>query len=85
MVKTTRIELRINPDDKKLIKKAAELKGLTLSAYITSKIIAFAKKDIERGESIVLNNTDRDFFFNLIENPPSPNKALKKLLSSSYF
>ena len=85
MVKTTRIELRIKPDDKKLIKKAAELKGLSLSAYIISKIIAFAKKDIEQGENIVLNNNDRDFFFNLIENSPVPNEALQKLMKSSSF
>jgi uncharacterized protein (DUF1778 family) len=83
MVKTTRIELRVNPDDKKLIKKAAELKGLTLSAYIVSRILSSAKKDIEQRESIFLDNTDRDFFFNLIENPPSPNKALQKLMESS--
>ncbi|MBN2535976.1 MAG: DUF1778 domain-containing protein [Spirochaetales bacterium] len=83
MVKTTRIELRVNPDDKELIKKAAELNGLSLSAYIISKILSSAKKDMEQRESIILDNNDRDFFYNLIENPPSPNKALQKLMGSS--
>lgn len=85
MVKTTRIELRINPDDKKLIKRAAKLKGLTLSAYIISKIIISAKNDIELGESVILNSIDRDFFYNLIENPPPPNKALQKLMKSASY
>lgn len=85
MVKSTRIELRIKDDDKKLLQKAAELKGLTLSAYIISNILTSARNEVEMGESIILNNSDRDFFFNLIENPPAPTKALKKLMESSSF
>ena len=85
MVKSTRIELRIKADDKELIKKAAALQGLSLSAYIISKILISAKNEVELGESSILNNRDRDFFFNLIENPPAPNKALKKLMESSSF
>lgn len=80
--KNTRIELRIKPEDKKVIKKAAKLTGLSLSAYIISRILPSAKNDLAKAENISLNNTDRDFFFKLLSNPPSPNKVLKNLLKS---
>jgi len=81
--KNTRIELRIKPEDKKVIKKAAKLTGLSLSAYIVSRILPSAKKDLVEAENISLDNTDRDFFFKLLSNPPSPNDELKKLLKSA--
>lgn len=82
MIKTknNRIELRINPEDKQIIKNAAELKGLSISAYIISHILPSAKQELTEKENLSLNNTDRDFFFDLLSNPPAPNYSLKKLM-----
>lgn len=77
--KTTRIEFRTNVYNKKLIEKAAIIKGQTLSSYILNKIVESAKKDIEEVESLHLSENDRDIFYSLITNPPAPNDNLKNL------
>ena len=81
--KNSRIELRINPEDKKIIMKAAKTRGLSLSAYIISRILPSAKRELADSENFQLDNNDRDFFFNLLANPPAPNEALKKLMQSN--
>lgn len=80
--KTSRIEIRANEEAKNLIEKAASITGKTISAYMLNKALASAKKDIEQMESISLGNKDRDMFYSLITNPPSPNEALKNLFNS---
>ena len=80
--KTSRIELRTDIESKKLIEKAARLKGQTISAYILSQSIAAAQKEIEHLETITLADEGRDLFYSLITNPPAPNKALKKLFET---
>ncbi len=81
--KSTRIEIRINPETKNIIEKAARIKGETLSAYIVGNSLTSAKKDIEQMKIISLDKKDRDMFYNLIINPPAPNKALKKMMKSN--
>ena len=81
--KSTRIEIRIKPETKSIIEKAARIKGKTLSAYIVGNTLTSAKRDIEQLEVLSLDKKDRDMFYNLIINPPAPNKALKKLMKSS--
>lgn len=80
--KSSRIEIRTNPEIKQLIEKAASIKGETISAYILGQSISSARKDIEQMESITVGNKDRDMFYSLLTNPPAPNKALKNLMQS---
>jgi uncharacterized protein (DUF1778 family) len=80
--KSTRIEIRINPEIKSIIEKAARIKGKTLSAYIIGNSLSNAQKDIEKLEMLSLDKKDRDMFYNLIVNPPVPNKALKNLMKN---
>lgn len=80
--KSTRIEIRINPEIKSIIEKAARIKGKTLSAYIVGNSLSNAKKDIEQLETLSLDKKDRDMFYDLVVNPPAPNKALKNLMKS---
>ena len=77
--KSSRIEIRVNEETKSLIEKAASLTGETISSYILSKSLSSARKDVERMESITINNKDREMFFSLLSDPPEPNVALKDL------
>lgn len=43
--KDTRIELRVSDREKALLQKAAEAKGLTLSAYVRMAALEAAKKE----------------------------------------
>ncbi|MCK5199764.1 MAG: DUF1778 domain-containing protein, partial [Spirochaetales bacterium] len=49
--KSSRIEIRTNPEIKQIIEKAAGIKGETISAYILDKSLSSARKDIEQMES----------------------------------
>ena len=83
--KSSRIEIRTNPEIKQIIEKAAGIKGETVSAYILNLSLSSARKDIEQMESITVGNNDRDMFYSLLTNPPAPNKALKNLMQSDSF
>ncbi|RLD32013.1 MAG: DUF1778 domain-containing protein [Bacteroidetes bacterium] len=83
--KSSRIEIRTNPEIKLIIEKAASIKGKTISAYILDQSLFSARKDIELMESITVGNKDRDMFYSLLVNPPAPNKALKNLMQSDSF
>ncbi len=77
--KSSRIEIRANEEAKSLIEKAASLTGETISSYMLSKSLSSARKDVERIESITINNKEREMFFSLLSDPPEPNEALKNL------
>jgi uncharacterized protein (DUF1778 family) len=69
--KDKRIDLRVNQ-----AQKASELEGMSLSSYLLSRGLAAAQADVERHEKLVLSDTDRDLFLQLLANPPQPEKAL---------
>lgn len=77
--KESRIDIRLLPEDKKTLEKAASLKRLTLSAYILSVAKEAARIDIEREESVLLADDARDQLLALLENPPEPTEKLKAL------
>ena len=77
--KTNRIDLRVDDENKNLLEKAAQLNGLSLSSYITSICIRQAKLDIKQNESLYLSQEDMNLVYELLENAPEPNKALKEL------
>ena len=77
--KTNRIDLRVDDENKNLLERAAQLSGLSLSSYITSICIKQAKLDIKQNESLYLSQEDMNFVYELLENTPEPNEALKDL------
>lgn len=78
--KKSRVDLRIDQDQKELLERAASLRGLSLSSYLLSNSIEAATRDIESHEKLVLSDNDRDLFLSLMENPPEPNQALKSAM-----
>lgn len=74
--KDKRIDLRVSEAQKSLLEKASELNGMSLSTYLLSHGLAAAQADVEKHEKLVLSDTDRDLFLQLLANPPHPEKAL---------
>jgi uncharacterized protein (DUF1778 family) len=74
--KVSRIDLRVNLDQKELLERAAMVKGLSLSAYLLSCSLEAAQADIAATEHLVLSDVDRDLFLQLTSEPPSPEPAL---------
>jgi uncharacterized protein (DUF1778 family) len=75
--KNSRIDLRVTPEQKQLLEQAAALKGISLSAYTLSHILAIAQQELDNYEKLVLSNQDRDLFLSVIENPPQLQGKLK--------
>lgn len=74
--KERRIDLRVSQEQKELLERAAELKGMSLSTYLLSHCLAAAQADLEVHQKLVLSDRDRDLFLQLLANPPKPKKTL---------
>lgn len=78
--KEKRIDLRVTSEQKELLEKAAELKGMSLSAYLLSHGLTVAQAELEAYQKLVLSDRDRDRFLELLASPPKPLPALKKAM-----
>ncbi len=75
--KEERIELRVRPQDKRLLEKAAQAQGLSLSSYLVTRSLHAAQENAIRVKTYFPPQRDVDLFLSLLENPPAPNKKLK--------
>jgi uncharacterized protein (DUF1778 family) len=74
--KAKHIDLRMSQEQKELLERAAELRGMRLSTYLLSRCLAAAQADLEAHQKLVLSDRDRDLFLQLLANPPQPEQAL---------
>ena len=65
-----RIELRVRPEDKATLTRAATLKRLDLTGYILGHVLPQAKADIRDAEQLKLSERDSLRVLELLENPP---------------
>ena len=65
-----RIELRLRPQDKATLTRAAALKRLDLTGYILQNLLPQAQADISEAERVVLSERDSLRVLELLENPP---------------
>jgi len=72
-----RLEARISSDMKKLIQKAAELEGRTVSDFLISSSVAAARQVINAHLNIDLSIRDQVLFAENLLNPPEPVKNLR--------
>lgn len=79
--KESRIDVRVRPEQKELLERAASIKGMSLSAYLLSNSLEKAKVEIEKHQKLVLSDRDRDLFIALMSEPPKPNQALKEAMA----
>ena len=75
--KEERIELRVRPQDKRLLEKAAQAQGLSLSSYLVTKSIHAAHEDAAVYKTYSPAPKDLNLFLRLLDNPPAPNEKLK--------
>ena len=80
-VKNSRIDLRVTKEQKEILKKAASLRGMSLTAYTLLHLLPFAQQEIEEHERLVLSHRDRDLFLSMIENPPKLKGKLKTAIN----
>jgi uncharacterized protein (DUF1778 family) len=75
--KQQRLEARITPEQKRLIERAAELRGTTVTEFVIASAQQAAADTIEHFEVLTLRDQARKVFVNAILNPPLPNEAAR--------
>ena len=75
--KLSRLEARVTPDQKRLIERAAHLRGTTVTDFVVVSAQQAATETIKEFESLALRDEAREVFVNAIHNPPQPNEALR--------
>ncbi|EFL91083.1 hypothetical protein REG_1999 [Candidatus Regiella insecticola LSR1] len=77
--KETRLVARTSTEIQKIIQRAADYSGATLSQFLIESAMDKARNVIERTETLHLSMAGADALFAVLENPP---KASKKLLKA---
>lgn len=78
---TARLEARISPELQKLIKRAAEIQGRTLTDFVVAAVQDAAQRAIEQSEVIRLSLADQQRFAQALLSPPEPTPALKRAMA----
>lgn len=65
-----RVELRLRPEDKATLTRAAALKRRDLTGYILETVLPKAEADIAEAERLTLTERDSLRVLAMLENPP---------------
>ena len=72
-----RFDTRLPRSQKDLFEKAARIKGFkSLSEFVLNTTQEAAIFIVERHNSVLVSEKEKDVFFDALVNPPKPNKAL---------
>lgn len=77
-----RMQLRILPEQKTVLARAAALSGTDLTSFVTRAALREAESVIEEAEHIRLSARDSVRVLELLENPPPLNKKLKAAVAA---
>ena len=79
---TPRMNLRLLPEQKATLMRAAALRHTDLTNFVLQPALREAKAVIEESERIMLSGRDSLMVLNLLENPPAPNAKLRAAIAS---
>lgn len=75
-----RMEYRLDADDKTLIERAAELRGVKVSAFNRAAAIEKARDIVREADTVVFSQEAARDLLESLGKPFSPNAALRKAL-----
>jgi uncharacterized protein (DUF1778 family) len=75
-VESNRYAMRIPPEEKALLMRAASLEQTDLKDFILRSALQAAEAVIDRAEYIALSERDTRLWLDLLDNPPKPNARL---------
>lgn len=78
MAATATLPLRISPEDKEVLSKAAALVAEPVSAYVLRPAIERARKELEANRNTTLSESDFNKLLDALENPPEPTDLFKE-------
>lgn len=77
------MQLRLRIEDKERIKRGADLSGIKTSQFVLRAALKEAEHLEASQTNFALNNDQFNAFMAALDSPPTPNKALNKLLHSA--
>ena len=77
-VKAIRFEARLTPYARKIIKRAAEIQGRSMSDFVVAAAEEAAEKALRDMHIIELTLEDQHVFFEAMRKPPKPGPAWRK-------
>src|SRR5262249_3498622 len=80
-LKATRVQLRLRPDQKAVLTRAAQLRQTSLSSFMLEHAYEAAQQVLAEQVDIVMRPAEWEAFFKALDAPPRPIPALKKLLT----
>jgi len=72
-----RLEARVSPEQKELIRRAAKLQGRSITDFCASSAEQAAREVIQTSEVLTLSARAARAFIEAVENPPRPNERLR--------
>jgi len=76
--KEERLEARVTLEQKKMIARAAALRGSSVTEFVVASAQQAAADVIKDVELLTLHDEARDVFVSAILHPPKPNEAARK-------
>lgn len=77
-----RIQLRVQPEQKATLMRAAALRHTDLTNFIIQLALREARTVIEESERTPLSERDSLLVLDLLENPPAPNARLRAAIAA---
>lgn len=77
-----RMNLRIRPEQKATLIRAATLKNTDLTDFVIQNALREAKTVIEEAERVALSERDSLLVLKLLENPPVPGARLRTAIAA---
>lgn len=81
--RSRRLELRLAPDEKEIIDRAAALSGSNTTDFVRSTMLATSREAIRVHEVIGLTAEGSRIFVEALMDPPEPNEHLRDLAKGS--
>lgn len=76
--RTERVQMRVDPVAKRVLKRAAEISNTTVSDFVASRALEAASKIVGEGERIVVSDRDWNLIVSTLAHPPEPNAELRR-------
>ncbi len=76
--------MRLRPEDKATLTRAASIKRLDLTSYILGTALPKAEADIAEAERLTLSERDSLGVLALLENPPKANDRLVRAARAGF-
>lgn len=77
-----RMQIRIRPEQKATLIRAAALRNTDLTDFVVQIALREAKTVIAEAERICLSERDSLLVLDLLENPPAPNAKLRAAIAA---